>query len=200
MQPCRCACLVRCGFTLALIWGTFGACTQASASPAYGYTLISAGYSRGCAACHDDNAPAGGANTANKAFAKTMKRLGLTGGNKHDVFLDILDYKLQDYDTDCDGVIDLDELTNDGDPNDPAIVPEGSTAMFVVNCNGDVDTGSTSDTSGATSSSSEEFDDSPSDSGCALAPRASDSGVPIFVTGLLLLGLVGVRRRAVTIS
>lgn len=118
-----------------------GISADARASMAYGYTLISAGYVRGCAACHDDEAAQGGLGTANKPFATTMKRLGLTGNGDNDFFRQILNEKLEDYDTDCDGVIDLEELQNNGDVNDPAVVPSGLLPMFVAGCNEGAETG-----------------------------------------------------------
>jgi hypothetical protein len=161
--------------------GMLAGATSATASSGYGYALIQAGYIRGCAACHDDEATAGGANTANKPFAQTMKRLGLTGGNKADLFVDIVENKLGDHDTDCDGVIDYDELMNNGDPNLASVIPDGFTATPVENCNGDTGSDSTSGTSTTTPSSSpsstttNEFaDDSGAESGCALAVPASN--------------------------
>lgn len=199
---------VRCFVLLTTVVGGVGlVASDAVASPAYGYSLISAGYTRGCAACHDDEATQGGLNTANKPFAQTMKGLGLTGGGNFDLFVDIVNNKLGTHDTDCDGVIDYDELMNNGDPNVASIVPSGFTAMPRPNCNddtGSTSVGATSNSTGQGSTTTPASTTSPgsTDTPKSNAPSGSGCGVSavsyrggLGPVSLALLGLWWLRRR-----
>jgi hypothetical protein len=67
-----------------------------------------------CTLCHDN--PSGGAGTATRPFAVTMKsKYDLTGGEADDVLEKALDANKDDSDTD--GTSDVDELKAGSDPN-----------------------------------------------------------------------------------
>ncbi len=95
----------------------------ADASPSYGYFLIQYYQFRpGCTGCH--TSATGGEGTVMQPFGLTMVSLGLTGGEDVQLLVDTLN-ALGQADSDGDGAIDAEEIMGQGDPNDPAVQPEG---------------------------------------------------------------------------
>lgn len=133
-----------------LIAGACGALAHvapAAASPAYGPYLTTNYDSTGaCTLCHTDNT--GGAGTIKRAFGKTLQAKGLLGAS-NTASLDAAIAALGASDSDGDGATDIDELTGNGDPNDPAVVTGGAEAPEPVEygCVGGTIAGHTESTS-----------------------------------------------------
>jgi hypothetical protein len=86
--------------------------------PAIVYNELGLDVAPACTLCHRDNL--GGVGTVEKPFGLTAMSLGLNGKNGTDVLPGILDEMAADpvtYDSDGDGVGDIDELQNGTDPN-----------------------------------------------------------------------------------
>ncbi len=96
--------------------------SPAHASRAYAYVLTSEfGFGGGCPSCH--NNLAGGFGTATQPFGVTMMSLGLVGNDVTTLYDALTVLQTSNLDSDGDTIADFDELSPDGDPNDPAVFP-----------------------------------------------------------------------------
>jgi MYXO-CTERM domain-containing protein len=102
--------------------------TPAKASIAYAYLLSSEfDFGGGCPSCHTNEA--GGLGTVTKPFGKTMMKLGLVANNTDSLYEAVVLLSTSNDDSDGDTIADFDELSPDGDPNDPAVFPEDATPV-----------------------------------------------------------------------
>lgn len=101
---------------------------DAHASAAYAYLLSSEfGFGGGCEACH--NTVSGGAGTVKKPFGITLMGFGLVGDNTDSLYQAVTTLDTSNADSDGDSIADFDELSPDGDPNDPTVFPPGATPL-----------------------------------------------------------------------
>lgn len=102
--------------------------TEAHASRAYAYVLSSAfDFSGGCPTCHTNQA--GGLGTVTKEFGISMMGLGLKGNDTASLYEALTMLETSGIDSDGDTFADYDELSPDGDPNDPAKFPADATPL-----------------------------------------------------------------------
>lgn len=102
--------------------------SPAAASIAYAYMLATTfEFGGGCQACHTNDA--GGLGTVTKPFGKTLMKLGLKANDTDSLEASVILLSTSDEDSDGDTISDFDELSPDGDPNDPAVFPEGATPV-----------------------------------------------------------------------
>lgn len=139
--------LWRSGAALALVVTTSGASFASVLFPqhliqTYGWV----GSPGECTLCHTTSP--GALDNAVKPFAATLKARGVRAGDL--ASLDAAIAALQGNDTDGDGAPDIDELTQQGDPNDPLILPGQATAPEPVEygCVGGTIAGRTDSSSG----------------------------------------------------
>jgi hypothetical protein len=121
-----------------------------------------------CILCHTSDV--GGAGTATKPFARTLEQFGLGAALDPGLLASALDQvQTCKTDSDGDGISDVDEITNDGDPNDGQGTPTSQ-------C-GDVYTGPLAQT------------------GCSLRPGAPTSSLFVLLGGAAFAWSVVQRRR-----
>lgn len=95
----------------------------AHASTAYAYMLATAfEFGGGCTACHTSDA--GGLGTVTKPFGRTLMRLGLKADDTQSLEAAVTALSTSDEDSDGDTIADFDELSPEGDPNDPEVFPQ----------------------------------------------------------------------------
>lgn len=97
------------------------------ASPAYAYVLLSAFDFGGCPSCHTNQA--GGLGTVTKPFGISMMGLGLKANDTTSLYEALTELETSGIDSDGDTYADFDELSPDGDPNDPAKFPADATPL-----------------------------------------------------------------------
>jgi hypothetical protein len=102
--------------TLVLVGGSLGAPKIGHATPLLWAAVQAAPYewAGGCTLCHTDNI--GSKGTANRPFAKTIKKHGISASSSTADMTKVLE-ELGDEDSDDDGVSDLEELLKHTDPN-----------------------------------------------------------------------------------
>lgn len=98
------------------------------ASPAYAYVLATYfDFNGGCPSCHTNQA--GGLGTVTKAFGISMMGLGLKADDATSLYEALTELETSGIDSDGDTYSDFDELSADGDPNDPAKFPADATPL-----------------------------------------------------------------------
>lgn len=182
--------------------------SSAHASRAYAYVLSSGfGFGGGCPSCHNNQV--GGIGTVTRPFGITLMDLGLKAADVSTLYEALTLLEPSNRDSDGDTISDFDELAPDGDPNDPAVSPEGATPIPTMptpvepqptptapSGSTSAPAGSTTAPSGSTtapSAPSAPPADTKDDGGCAMGTMKSGTSGG---TALVVLGLAAwVRRR-----